>query len=70
MNRACNYVIYRFRKGERINLNDASHILAITPQTFYRLPYREARKIYTYIVTALDRLHNESKPVYKEKVKL
>lgn len=69
MDRACNYVIYRFRKGERIDLNDASHILAITPQTFYRLPYQGGKEKYTYIVTALDRLHNESKPV-KEKVKL
>lgn len=69
MDRACNYVVYRFRKGERIDLNDASHILAITPQTFYRLPYQGGKEKYTYIVTALDRLHNESKPV-KEKVKL
>ena len=63
------YVIYRFEGKEPINLEDPSHIVAITRNTFYKLPYEDGRTKYRYVVTALDRLHNESKPVVK-KVKL
>lgn len=63
------YVIYRFAKGERINLDDPSKIVAITSQTMYKLPYEDGGRSYTYVVTSLDRMSNESKPV-KKKVKL
>ena len=43
--------------------------MATTDKTFYALPYEDGSQRYTYVVTALDRLSNESKPV-KEKVKL
>ena len=43
--------------------------MAITPETFLKLPYGDGREKYTYVVTALDRLQNESKGA-KEKVKL
>jgi len=66
---ATRYVVYRFDKGEDINLNSTSHIVTITSQTFLKLPYTDGSKGYTYVVTALDRLQNESKPV-KRKVKL
>ena len=33
------------------------------------LSYKNGKAIYTYIITALDRLHNESKAI-KKKVKL
>lgn len=69
MDRATKYVVYRFAKGEKVNVNDPSHILAITSDAFYRLPYNGGRTQYTYVVTALDRLQNESKAV-KKKVKL
>jgi len=62
------YVVYRFRKGEKVDLADPSHIVDITPQTFIKLPYGE-KQTYTYVVTALDRLSNESKPS-KLKIKL
>ena len=55
------YVIYRFAKGEKVNTNDPSKIVAITSDTFYKLPYDKGQKKYTYIVTALDRMSNESK---------
>ncbi len=67
--RACQYVVYRFAKGEKTDISDPSHIVAITRDTFLRLPYSDGRLRYTYVVTALDRLSNESKPV-KVKVKL
>jgi hypothetical protein len=69
MDRACQYVIYRFVKGEKVNLEDPLKIIAITSQTFYNLPYRGGETKYRYVVTALDRLLNESKPV-KTNVKL
>lgn len=69
MDEAARYVIYRFDRGEKIDLEDPSHIIDITSDTFYKLPYVDGRKRFTYVVTALDKLHNESK--YKrKKVKL
>lgn len=69
MDKAVQYVVYRFAKHEKRNLNDASHIVAITRDTFYKLPYAGGKTTYQYVVTALDRLHNESKEA-KKKVKL
>ena len=63
------YVIYRFAKGEKVNLADASKIVKITYDTYYRLPYDGGTDKYTYVVTALDRVGNESKGA-KRKVKL
>lgn len=59
------YVVYRFEKHEHINLKDASKIVAVTSNTFFQLPYQDGRKKYKYVVTALDRLSNESKGVKK-----
>ena len=69
MNRARQYVVYRFAEGEPIDLEYAENIVAITPNTFYKLPYEDGSRKYTYVVTALDRLQNESKKV-KKKVRL
>ncbi len=63
------YAVYRFAPGEKVNLSSAAHLVAVTPQTIMKLPYTDGRVKYTYVVTALDRLQNESKGV-KEKVKL
>lgn len=63
------YVVYRFAKGEKVNIGDASKIVAVTSNTFYKMPYEQGNKKYTYVVTALDRMSNESK-LRKEKVKL
>lgn len=69
MDEACKYVVYRFAKGEKVNLNDASKILIITDNTYLKLPYKNGKSKFTYVVTALDRLQNESK-AKKCKVKL
>lgn len=66
---AVKYVVYRFEKGERVNIDDPSKIVAITAETMYRLPYSDGSARYTYVVTALDRMQNESK-AKKVKVKL
>lgn len=66
---AHSYVVYRFPRGEDIRLNNPANIVAITTDTHYRLPYRDGSTRYVYVVTALDRMQNESKGV-KIKVKL
>ena len=69
MDRAIQYVVYRFAKGEKRNLDDPSKIVTITRDTFYKLPYEDGKTTYYYVVTALDHLQNESKAA-KKKVKL
>ena len=63
------YVVYRFAKGEKLNTDDPSHIVEITDKTYVKLPYADGSARYTYLVTALDRMSNESKAV-KKKIKL
>ena len=60
------FVVYRFAKGEKVNIDDASKIVAITDKFFYKLPYEDGREKYTYVVTALNRIQNESKPAKKK----
>ncbi|MCR4994624.1 MAG: family 10 glycosylhydrolase [Bacteroidales bacterium] len=69
MDEARLYAVYRFAKGEKCDLEEASHLVAVTPDTYLVLPYEDGKQRWTYVVTALDRLHNESKGV-KKKVKL
>ena len=69
MDVATRYVVYRFVKGERIDLEDPTHIVAITTDNMMALPYQGGCSQFTYVVTALDRLQNESKGV-KKKVRL
>ncbi|NDV58113.1 glycoside hydrolase family 10 protein [Bacteroides sp. 519] len=69
MDKAVQYVVYRFNKKEKINIDDATHIVAITRNNYYLLPHENGETKYQYVVTALDRLHNESK-IKKKKVKL
>lgn len=66
---ATKHVVYRFAKGERIDLDNADAIQAITSQPFYKLPYDDGKTKYTYVVTSLNRITNESKGA-KKKVKL
>ena len=62
------YVVYRFAKGEKVNIEDPSKIVYITRQCYYELP-AGTKGEYTYVVTVLDRLQNESDGV-KCKVEL
>lgn len=66
---ATKYVVYAFPNGERIDTDNASRIVAITTNTFFKLPYEDGRNKYTYVVTALNRIDNESK-IVKKKIKL
>ncbi len=67
-NEAVKYVVYRFAQGERVDLDDASKILAITGDTHFELPPTPTGSRWVYAVTAIDRMQNESKAV-KKKVK-
>ena len=62
---AAKYVVYRFKKGEKVNINDGSKIVAITTNTYYKLPYENGKTKYKYVVTALNRIQNESKTASK-----
>lgn len=63
------FVVYRFLRGEKVDIERAENIVKITPDNFFVLPYEGGESRYTYVVTALDAFHNESKPA-KTKVKL
>ncbi len=66
---ATKYAVYRFAKGEKVNIEDPSKLVAVTSDTYLKLPYQDGRTKFYYVVTALNRLHNESRPV-KKTVKL
>ncbi len=55
---AVSYVVYRFERGEKVNINDPSKIVTITRTPFVELPEKSKA---TYVVTAIDRMSNESK---------
>ena len=54
------YVVYRFARSEKRNLDDPSHIVGITYDQSFLLPYNDGKTKYVYVVTALDRMSNES----------
>jgi uncharacterized lipoprotein YddW (UPF0748 family) len=58
------YVVYRFDGNEKVNLEDPQYILHIqyNDDTFYTDETAKKGKTYLYVVTAIDRLKNESDP--------
>jgi hypothetical protein len=61
---AAYYAVYRFAEGEPVDVNDPTHLVGVwrgrgTTFTDAQVP---ATGQYTYVVTALDRLHLESPP--------
>jgi hypothetical protein len=61
---ASGYVIYRFIEGEKIGILDSKNILRISFDEFSSFIDTDVEKgkRYTYLITALDRLKNESDP--------
>jgi uncharacterized lipoprotein YddW (UPF0748 family) len=55
------YAVYRFYKDEAINLDKSEHIIAVQKGTKFIDKNLQPKKNEVYIVTALDRLWNESK---------
>jgi hypothetical protein len=58
------YLIYRFDGNEKVNIEDPKNILDIeyNNNTTYSYDTAEKGKTYLYVVTAIDRLKNESEP--------
>lgn len=56
------YLVYRFAANEPIQLNNSSKIISLQQAATYTDMEAASNKKYTYVVTALDRLWNESKP--------
>jgi len=66
------WVIYRFETGELMNLENTKNIVVIMPNTGlvnYLDNTTRKDKSYVYLVTALDRLQNESAPSNQVQVK-
>lgn len=68
------YVLYRFKEGDPLDIEDPSHIVATIQRTAYATQSfvdddTEKRMGYTYVVTGMDRLHNESAPSAQVQVK-
>ena len=61
--RSC--ILYRFRKGEKLNLENPGRILAMLPANKgeYLDKQIEHNDLYRYFLTAVDKLQNESIPV-------
>jgi uncharacterized lipoprotein YddW (UPF0748 family) len=54
------YVVYRFKGGQTIHLDDPRNIVAFCRDTTYLDKSAHHGQTYTYAVTSVDRLHNES----------
>jgi len=67
---AQSFIIYRFEEYEQPNIEDVSKIVKITRETEYLLPYKQGTRSYKYIVTGVDRFHNESREGKVQHVKL
>ncbi|MEG2945230.1 MAG: family 10 glycosylhydrolase, partial [Bacteroidales bacterium] len=64
------FCIYRFKRGEKRDLNNSENLIATTRDTYYLLPYEDGKNRFDYVVTSVDRMHNESKKGARKKVKL
>lgn len=60
--KAQRFVVYRFARGQKVDISRAENIVGITSDNFFVLPYEGNENRYTYAVTALDAFWNESKP--------
>ena len=61
MDKDVQYVVYCFDDKETIDIENPEKIVGITTETSFLLPYNDGETRYQYVVTALDRLQNESK---------
>ncbi len=69
-NASSNYfVVYGFGKKEKINLNNPANIVEITQENYILLPNTNSTRHFQYVITTVDRYHNESKG-RKIKIKL
>lgn len=62
MQRPAYYCVYRFHEEAEVDLDDVKALVATVRENRYRLPYKDGSKKYIYVITAIDRMHNESEP--------
>lgn len=60
-NDATRFVVYCFDENDEIDLGDPSAIIAVTPESSYKIP-EEIPRGSIFVVTALNRVNNESEP--------
>jgi uncharacterized lipoprotein YddW (UPF0748 family) len=63
--KAYGYVIYRFKRGEKIDTEKVKHVISISfdaSKTSFLDTSVMANQAYIYVVSAIDRLKNESEP--------
>ena len=59
-------MVYRFAMGEDVDVDNPAKIVAITHDKWIKLPYDKGQVRYRYVVTALDRMSNESRKARKK----
>lgn len=59
------FCVYKFEKGERVDISDASHLIMKTNQTSFVDTDTQKSSKYTYVVTSIDAVGNESVAVKK-----
>lgn len=67
LSNASYYVIYRFDEGDALTIEDPEKIYAIVQRSPYQMQswtdaYTKKRSTYQYVITAVNRQHNESYP--------
>lgn len=63
------YIVYGFPKGEKVDIKRHQFIMSISNVPQYKLPAINGRTPYTFVVTAVNRFWQESKP-YKIGIKI
>lgn len=68
---AYSYIIYRFEKRQPVNIENPRNILSVSNKSIssYTDTLTGSHARYVYVITALDRLHNESATSKPRKVK-
>ena len=70
MQKPAYFCIYQFPDKVKVDINNPKYLVATVKDREFLLPYENGKTKYTYVVTAVDRLHNESDTVIKKKIKL
>jgi uncharacterized lipoprotein YddW (UPF0748 family) len=70
MDKTATFIVYKNKVGERFDPSDTRFIERITKETRIDLKKKDNKEEFEYRISALDRLHNESKLSKPVKVKL
>ena len=62
MDKAFYFCVYAFEENEEMNIKNPAKLVKIVHTNEYILPENESSMCYKYVITALDRLENESEP--------